>query len=171
MTSIAIHLYPHEIQFASMIARQRNDKPARVNKRFTPDADDEYIDLLGALAEIGFAKYMRMGIDIQKRAGGDNGIDFEGNGFTVQIKARDEKRYSHPDLLCRIDYAKADYFVLAGVVYSSDLPACTVNLYGWINNEQLVGGDRINLGYGERYIARQEDLNTDWDFIRWLISF
>ena len=71
-----VHLSLLEGQFAELLAQTRNDKPERVNKKFTPDASDEYIHYLSALAEVAWAKRTRWPIDIDKRAGGDGGTQW-----------------------------------------------------------------------------------------------
>jgi hypothetical protein len=150
-----IALTPQMVVRAARIAAARNDKPIHVNRRFHPETTDFDAHLMGALAEVAWEKWKGWPVDSESRPDGDGGIDFEREGKTYQIKARNLARYPLPDLLCRPDYAKADFFILAEVNMEN---AEWVRMAGWCEGWRLRAAPSINLGYGDRLIIKREEL-------------
>ena len=84
---------------------------------------------------------------------GDDGIDFAHSRKTYQVKARDANVYKEPDLLCRINYAKADRFILAEVNSEKH----KVRFVGWCTRDEMMESTIDIPGKGTRYIRYRQD--------------
>jgi hypothetical protein len=90
---LSISISQGDIDFATSIAHDRNNKPQSTNKRFTKGHSDFSIHFCSALAEVAWAKLTGWPLDLSIKMG-DGGIDFTNNGVTYQIKARDTSRFA-----------------------------------------------------------------------------
>ena len=151
-----ITLTPDDINLAKRMATIRNDKPSRVDKRFTKDARGIDIHYLSALAEVAWRNFTGWPVDDTRRPDGDGGVDFEFEGHKIQIKARNVERRARPDMLCRLDYAKADWYILAEV---HPRKPGLVKLAGYCTHSELVSSPKKDLGYGQRYIVVRDKLH------------
>ena len=154
MTTITLD--PEDVFEARSIAERRNDKPQSCNRRFDIGHGDLEIHYMSALAEVAWAKYTGWAIDSAIKYG-DGGVDFEANGRTYQVKARDIERYAKPDLLCRLGHAQADRFILAEVNLNDPY---NITFVGWCSRDELME-TTINIrGKGLRYIRKRSLLRA-----------
>lgn len=148
---VKVTLSLDEYNEASGLARRRSQK---INSRKFSDHSEFKIHLMGTLAEFAFSK--KTGIEAQTdvSSGGDSGYDFTVGEKTIQIKTRDCQRFPYPDLLVRLNYAKADYYILS--TWSSDSPQI-VAFIGYTDYDNLIK-EKIDLGRGDRFICTRENL-------------
>ena len=157
-----IYLNPDAVDEAKRIAELRNDKPGAINLKFGNGHSDFYVHYLSTLAEIAWSITTKWRVDKEFKYG-DGGIDFTHDRKTYDVKARDVNVYENPDLLCRINYAKADRFILAEV----DSEKHKVRFVGWCTKDELIE-NTINIsGKGTRYIRYRKDLRTFPESIFW----
>ncbi len=155
MGSTIVYLNPDAVNEAKGLAQLRNDKPNATNLKFEDSHSDFYVHYLSALAEVAWSIATKWRVDKEFKYG-DGGIDFTHDRRTYQVKARDINVYKKPDLLCRMNYAKADRFVLAEV----DSEEHEVTFIGWCTRDEMVK-DTIEIpGKGTRYIRYREDLRA-----------
>ena len=140
---------------AAWLAQDRNDKPESTNRRFHPETKDYDAHFMSALVECAWEELTGWPVDGERLLEGDGGIDFTNAGRTYQVKARNLAQYSKPDLLCRVDYAKADRYILGEI--DMEEPE-EVNFVGWCSRDDLTSGNTVDFGYGPRYVVGREDL-------------
>ena len=116
-------------QLRELAKQIRAKAPYRHNAR---DWSDEDKDLMGVLGERAFSIALQVAMVVVPRPGGDGGIDFWLNGFSIDVKTiRSGYRY-----LLREDKAgnMADILVLA--IASTERMQCSV--VGWEFDEELL---------------------------------
>ena len=138
---------------ARNLAKQRNKKPAAYNKRFTKEYGDFEIHHMSLLAELAWEVLTGWEVDREPKWG-DGGIDFVRNGRTYQLKTRNSERRPNPDLLCRLDYAKADRYIL------SEFKDNIVTFIGWCTKEELMQHTITIPGKGMRFVRKQSQLRA-----------
>ena len=157
-----VPLNPDAVDEAKRLAKLRNDKPDAANLKFENDHSDFYVHYLSTLAEIAWSITTKWRVDKEFKYG-DGGIDFTHDRKTYQVKARDVNVYEKPDLLCRINYAKADRFILAEV----DSEKREVKFVGWCTRDELMENKISLSGKGTRYIRYRQDLRAFPDSLFW----
>jgi len=140
---------------AAWLAQDRNDKPESTNRRFHPGTKDYDAHFMSALVECAWEELTGWHVDGDRLLSGDGGIDFVNGGRTYQVKARNIAQYPKPDLLCRLEYAKADRYILGEI--DMEEPD-EVNFVGWCTKEELISSDVKDFGYGPRYIKPRKEL-------------
>lgn len=157
-----VHLNPDAVNEAKRLAKLRNDKPDAANLKFENGHSDFYVHYLSTLAEIAWGITTKWRVDKEFKYG-DSGIDFAHNRKTYQVKARDVITYKEPDLLCRINYAKADRYILAEV----DSKENKVKFVGWCTRDEMMESTTDIPGKGTRYIRYRQDLRAFPENIFW----
>jgi len=97
-----------EFEDLELIARQRHE--AHKHQDSHRQLSDDY-ELIGLIGEWGFARFSNLDMDLALRPAGDGRVDFEVNGFTIDVKSAN-KPYN---LLREVEVPHADVLVLAGV--------------------------------------------------------
>lgn len=143
-----------DLDLAREIAKKRSEKKS-TSRKFEDGYTDFDIHYFGLIAEIAWEKITAWPMDRSIIDDGDGGIDFENGGRTYQLKARNTAQYRNPDLLCRLDHANADRYILSEIDVN-DLSR--VIFVGWCTKEELMK-NTINIkGKGERYICYRDNL-------------
>ena len=146
-TDLVIQLEAGDLRKANALEISRNDKPPTINKKFDTTQSDFTIHYIAALAEVAWEKHTGWEVDKEQKDG-DNGIDFRNDGRTYQLKTRNVTSFCNPDLLCRIDYDKADRYILSEI----DLEKPTEVVFtGWCSRDELIQ-EKLDVGHGERYV-------------------
>jgi hypothetical protein len=96
--------------------------------------------LIGAFGEVGLAEPARLPWPVFK-PGGDNGIDFEVDGITIDVKAT----VGGMALLVKKDFVLADIYVYARVISTLD---GVVDLRGWVKREAVLSVPPRDTGRG-----------------------
>ena len=156
------NLYDEALNFASLKAR----KPAQYSNKYDPLSDEFWPHFIGALGEVAFGYCYNTKPNYDLTYGGDPGYDFRNlrdwPGKTVEVKTRDCERYRNPELLVRINYAKADIFVLAEIYRS--VPH-VVYLVGWCTHNTLIGRQPEHIGHNLNFRVPRHEL-TEFNFIK-----
>lgn len=152
--SVLIRVSDSVLAEADELARQRNSGHAS-DEQFEADYHGLDIHYWGAIAELAWELVTGWPVDRKKRPGGDKGVDFENEGYTYQIKVRNPARFKDPDLLCRVDKAIADVYILAEI--DPDTPN-RVTFVGWCKKDKLKKQTISINGKGERYVCKRYNL-------------
>ncbi len=152
MSILVVTLGKEHAADARKIATQRNNKKAAWDKKFSDNHTSFDIHYMSALAEVAWEYLVGWSVDREERLGGDRGVDFTNEGRTYELKARDATGFPNPDLLVRLDYARADRFLLAEV----DVENIQVSFIGWCTKEELKSKIVNIKGKGERYIRERK---------------
>jgi hypothetical protein len=150
---IKIWIGPGILAEAMDIATIRNDKPPDSDRKFTDDYEGIRVHYWAAICELTWEAMTGWEMDRRRRAS-DAGVDFEHGGQTYQLKTRNVARFQDPDLLCELDRATADRYVL------SEIDADNLNyvqFVGWCTKEELVENVE-EIGGNPRYIRKRADL-------------
>lgn len=127
-----VQLTSDDQDLASRVATVRNDKPSSTSKRLG-SRTDLGTHLIGLYGEIAVSRYLGLDIDETSRPGGDNGVDFVYNGYTIDVKTRPQVGY---DLMFYDDWSdlRADIFIL---VYINE-ETMVAKLPGWAWDYEVV---------------------------------
>jgi hypothetical protein len=90
----------------------------------------QYYELIGLVGEWMFARRYDLDMDLEPRPGGDGRVDFEVNGFTIDVKSA-EKAYN---LLREVDKPHAEILVLVSV----NLKERIGKMIGWEFDEEML---------------------------------
>jgi len=149
-------LNPDEVQICqligrmrSLIARSNGVKDAKIGNQ-----DGAEADVIGMMAEYGFAKLMNVFPDLglSPRSGSPDGVMPSGNRYDIKAS-----KHTHARLLSTLKVnPDVDVYVLCVV----DSP--TLDYKGWAWKEDLIKPSNIiNLGHGEGYALDQDNLR-EW---------
>jgi len=146
-------LNPDEIQICqligrmrSLIARSNGVKDAKIGNQDGADAD-----VIGMMAEYGFAKLMNVFPDLglSPRSGSADGVMPSGNRYDIKAS-----KHPHARLLSTL---KANPDVDVYVLCVVDAPS--LDYVGWAWKQDLIKAENIvNLGHGEGYALDQDKL-------------
>jgi hypothetical protein len=149
-----IILKQDEIQICQLIGRMRSliARNSGVIDAKIGNQDGAEADVIGMMAEYGFAKLMNVFPDmgLTPRSGSPDGVMPSGNRYDIKASKHLKARLlstlkANPDVdvyvLCVVDYNLLEY-------------------KGWAWKEELIKPENIiNLGHGEGYALDQDQLN------------
>jgi hypothetical protein len=146
-------LNPDEVQICQLIGRMRSliARSNKVKDAKIGNQDGAEADVIGMMAEYGFAKLMNVFPDLglSPRSGSADGVMPSGNRYDIKAS-----KHPHARLLSTLKVNQdVDVYVLCVV----DAPS--LDYVGWAWQEDLIKPSNIiNLGHGEGYALDQDNL-------------
>jgi len=149
---------PEDLEIAAKLAHLRNDRKERLkikSKKFDPAKSEYDAHYHGILGELGAARALGLAIDTRELLSGDNGIDLEAAGLSIEIRYRTRRGWDFALNGGNISFLKSDVGIL---VWPGEEPE-TIELVGWTSRIHLLGvGEIMNFGYGDRLVLEQHKM-------------
>lgn len=157
-----IHLTQEQIDWAVKLAQHRNTPKVEAGVKSNITCNKKSLERFhtdGAIGEVVVHLKTGWPIDTEFYMDGDQGVDFEVNGKTIDVKYRDYL-YPYADLpFNHLDDFKSDYAVLVVPVKKGDYSASRI--CGYISRDDFMNSYSMkNFGYGDRFIIGQDQLRS-----------
>lgn len=151
-------LTPDDLELASQIAHLRNDRKEKLrikSKKFDPAKSEWDAHYNGIIGELGAARALGLPIDKRELLAGDNGIDLEFSGLSIEIRYRTKRGWDFALNGNNISYLKSDIGILVWPGEDHE----TIELVGWTTRIHLLAaGELMNFGYGDRLVLKHQNM-------------
>jgi hypothetical protein len=141
-----------DLELAAKLAHRRNDRKEKLkirSKKFDPSKSEWDAHYTGILGELGAARALGLPIDTRELLSGDNGIDLEIAGLSIEIRYRTKQGWDFALNGSDVSFLKSDIGIL---VWPGDYPN-SVELVGWTTRIHILSqGEIMNFGYGDRLV-------------------